>query len=319
MIATRVLRIVTVGLAGLALAWAAIWWQRGQPLVAALGALAIATAHAWLLGAEFVLLAFVNRGDPAPPATAAQLWRAWWREVWLDVGVFGWRQPFRSRRYADRLAPAGRRGVVLVHGFLCNRGIWNPWLEHLLARDIPVIAVDFDDVFGAIDGCAPKLDDAVRRLEQATELAPLVVAHSMGGLVVRAWLDAFAGDDRVHRVVTIGTPHQGTWLARFAVAASARQMRCAGEWLAAISRREPASRAARFTCFYSHCDNVVFPASTATLPGADNRHVAGAAHVELAFHPDVLGEAMRWLESQPAPAAAASPPARRSDDAACAR
>jgi len=44
----------------------------------------------------------------------------------------------------------------------------------------------------------------------------------------------------------------------------------------------------RFVCWYSNCDNVVFPASTATLPGADNRFVPGLPHVGLAFDAAVM-------------------------------
>jgi len=40
----------------------------------------------------------------------------------------------------------------------------------------------------------------------------------------------------------------------------------------------------------------VFPASTATLAGADNRHLAGWSHVHLAFADEVFDEAMRWLD-----------------------
>ena len=39
-----------------------------------------------------------------------------------------------------------------------------------------------------------------------------------------------------------------------------------------------------------------FPASNATLPGADNRHVVGAAHVHLADQPEVLSDVLAWAE-----------------------
>jgi hypothetical protein len=70
-------------------------------------------------------------------------------------------------------------------------------------------------------------------------------------------------------------------------------MRRANDWLARLQASEAARSAgappyARFTCFYSHCDNIVFPPSTATLPGADNRHVPGSAHVHLAAQPEVF-------------------------------
>jgi hypothetical protein len=71
-----------------------------------------------------------------------------------------------------------------------------------------------------------------------------------------------------------------------------------------LAAQEPAQRYRRFTCFHSHCDNIVFPASAATLPGADNRHLRGHAHVHLLQHPLVLQTVLQRLaeddEAQPA-------------------
>ncbi len=293
--AAWLLRFATLALLAAAAAWGVFWWQQGRPVVALVGAVCIAGVHAIVLAIEFVCIAFVNRADPAPAASAAQLVRAWSHEVWTAAVVFGWRQPYRANRFADRPMPVGRRGVVLVHGFFCNRAVWNRWLALFHARQTPVVAVNLEPVFASIDDYVPQIEHAVRSLEAATGLAPVVVAHSMGGLAVRAWLDRFAADARVRRVVTIGSPHHGTWLARFGVASNVRQMRRDSNWIDALAAREPASRFTRFTCYYSHCDNVVFPASTAMLPGADNRHLPGAAHVELVDQADVLAEVTRWL------------------------
>ena len=187
--------------------------------------------------------------------------------------VFCWRQPFRSRAEPDFTPPAayGRRGVVLVHGFVCNRALWNPWMTRLRAERIPFIAVNLEPVFGSIDRYAAIVDDAVRRLEATTGTAPVLVAHSMGGLAARAWMAASGGEDRVHRVVTIGTPHHGTWLARFGQTLNGREMRIGSDWLAHLTRQEPPRRYAKFTCYYSHCDNIVFPAGTATLARGKKR------------------------------------------------
>ena len=83
-------------------------------------------------------------------------------------------------------------------------------------------------------------------------------------------------------------------------------MRRASPWLRALAAREPAGRAARFTCFYSHCDNIVFPPATATLPGADNRHLPGVAHVHMAEMREPWDELLRRLQ----PDAAAGMPAQ---------
>jgi triacylglycerol lipase len=295
----RLQQITTLSLLATAL-FAAWWfghqgawgWAVGVPLLVLFG-------YAAFLAAEFVLVARVHGDDPAPRATVPQLLRAFAGEVVTAPRVFCWRQPFRARAVPDHLPAdgAGRRGVLLVHGFVCNRGLWNPWLVKLRERGTPVIAVDLEPVFGSIDAYIGRIDTAVRTLEQLTGRPPIVVGHSMGGLAVRLWFAQAGHAERAERIVTIGTPHAGTWLARMALSANGTQMRQNGPWLAALMARETPAHYARFTCFYSHCDNIVFPASTATLPGADNRHLEGVAHVHMAFRPEVFAEVERLLDA----------------------
>jgi triacylglycerol lipase len=286
----RVQRLLSLLWVGGTLAWLGAFAAAGRPWAAVIGALAIAGAHAWVLAVEFMVLPWINRHDPAPPASAAMLLRAWWAEVRAATRVFGWQQPWRSHAEPDHL-PAhakGRRGVVLVHGFLCNRGFWNPWMSRLRAVGVPFVAVSLEPVLGSIERYADTIEVAVRQVIHATGVAPVIVAHSMGGLAVRAWLCAVDADDRVHSVITIGTPHRGTWLAGMGLAHNAREMRLGCDWVDRLGRREAQARRALFTCFYSHCDNIACPASTGTLAGADNRHVDGKAHVQLAFDETVF-------------------------------
>ena len=97
--------------------------------------------------------------------------------------------------------------------------------------------------------------------------------------------------------ITVGSPHHGTFTARFAKADNARQMALASDWLSELAASEGAELRARFTCFYSHCDNIVMPASTAALPGADNRHLPGQPHVALVYAPEVLDEVLKRVRS----------------------
>ncbi|HJV62719.1 MAG TPA: alpha/beta fold hydrolase [Albitalea sp.] len=286
----RLQRFTTIGLLLAAGLWATYFLRSHEPAWAVVGALLIVFGYALFLAAEFVMLWFVNRDDPAPRASIAQLVAAWWGEVTTAPRVFCWRQPFRADAEPDHLpAHDPRRGVVFVHGFVCNRALWNPWLRRLRQLGVPFVAVNLEPVFGSIDEYAEIIEAAVQRIRSATGEAPLIVAHSMGGLATRAWMDRHQADARVHRVITIGTPHRGTFLGRYGLTPNARQMRLSSTWQRQLERREPAQRYARFTCFYGNCDNIVFPASTATLPGADNRHVPGVAHVHMA-HSDVVFE-----------------------------
>jgi triacylglycerol lipase len=284
-----------IGLVLIAVTWS---WFFGRVAWGAVVAGLVIAGYAAVLAMEFPLLRFVRGDDTSPAPSVVQLLRAWWGEVRSAPLVFAWRQPFFSQRWPDQLPAAaqGQRGVLLVHGFFCNRGIWNAWLKRLTHRGVPFVAVNLEPVFGSIDHHRATIEAAVETLRACTGRAPLIVAHSMGGLAVRRWWADRPDHMCVHRLITIGTPHQGTWLARFAFSLNGRQMRRHSPWLQALSQNEPAGRAQHITCFYSHCDNIVFPPGTATLMGADNRHLPGVAHVQMADELEPWEEALRWLE-----------------------
>lgn len=287
----------------LALVWMAWAWPHSKTAMFA-GLALLVLGYAVILGIEVVAASAINRADSAQRASASEWLGAWWQEVQVAPQVFAWRQPFRWRELPDtsEAPPASLPAVVLVHGFFCNRGFWLPWMERLRAIRAPYVSVNLEPIFGSIDDYAPIIDDAVTRATALTGHAPTLICHSMGGLAARAWLAATPGAAlRVQKIVTIGTPHRGTWLARFSHLANGRQMRHDCDWQQSLVARElalhPQRNAELFVCWYSNTDNIVFPASTATLPGADNRLVTGAAHVALAFHPRVMAESLAMVAS----------------------
>lgn len=282
-----------------------LWWQWMAPRSVgwAMAGLALPLLlHASVLGLQFVLMQRANTKAHAKadtsvaPASSGQVLRAWAGETWASVRLFCWRQPFRSNAVLDLLAMPGTvrmglptpRGVVLVHGFLCNRGVWQPWLPALGEGGHVFQAVNLEPMLGAIDDYVATVEAAVQHVTCLTGQPPVLLCHSMGGLVARAWLRSAQNDARIHRVITIATPHQGTGLADFAYSPNGRQMQLGGEWLQWLQSGESPERAALFTCWYSNCDNIVFPAHAATLPGADNRLLPGVAHVQMATHPKLV-------------------------------
>ena len=293
----RLQKIITLGLLATELLLVIVGWHSGNLFWALCFLAGVFAAYALILAAEFAILGRINRDDPAVQPTRLQLLQAWWGEVITAVMIFCWQQPFRSQRWPDHLphCAKGQRGVVLVHGFFCNRGLWNSWMQRLYSQGVPHVAVNLEPVFASIDAYATIVEGAVRKLEQTTGLAPVIVAHSMGGLAVRRWWIDQADPARVHRLVTLGTPHHGTWIARFALSRNSRQMRQFSTWLRALERHESPEHMKRITCFYSHCDNIVFPSSSATLAGADNRHLEAVAHVQMLSRPQPYHEVMRWL------------------------
>lgn len=298
----RLQQIFSLLMGALALGWGLAWWDRA-PALALLGA-AWWLAPPWLsVAGLMVLTGRLNRGGDGlntPSPRLGQLAAAAWAEAWACWWVFSLWQPWRSTAWPDHLpGQAGRRGVLLVHGYVCNRGLWRLWQPALQARGHAVMAINLEPVFGSIDAYVPLIERAVRRLTEATGQPPVLVGHSMGGLAIRAWLRAVSPDglqdDRVHRIITLGTPHHGTWLGRWGHTPNGQQMRLNSPWLRALAAQEPAARYRRFVCWYSHCDDIVLPAATATLPGADNRHHPATGHVQLALDPDILARTLAEL------------------------
>ena len=293
----RIQQSIAFGLATLAILGLIAAALLDRAMVALVAPVIAIAGYVTALGVEFWLLHRSYERDDALRPGFLELTSAWVGETFAAPRAFLWRQPFRSQWIPDRLSTTrSRRGVLFVHGFFCNRGLWNPWLQRLSREEVPFVAVNLEPVFGEIDDYRNTIADAVASLRRATSLAPVVVAHSMGGLAVRAWLASAEDAAAVHRVVTIASPHGGTRLARHSFAANVASMRIDSPWLKALWTREQASTRAKFICFWSHCDNIVFPTRSATLPEADNRHLRSTAHVDMALHPDIIEGVLRLVD-----------------------
>lgn len=292
----RLLQLSCLAPLAIALAWL-VWRWPVSPGQALIGLALVAFSAPAVLGIELLIVARIARKDSAPRPSTGQLVNAWLSESAHFFSTFCWRQPFRWRAEPDHLdaACASRTGVVFVHGFMCNRGFWNAWMRELRARGHAFTAVNLEPVFAGIDAYAAAIEQAVQRVARLTGRPPVLVCHSMGGLAARAWWRQARGRQAIARLVTIGSPHGGTWLARFSSRANGRQMRLASDWLRQLREDEARTPLPATTCWYSNCDNVVFPATTATLPHADNRFVPGQAHVALAFHPQVRRECLELI------------------------
>ncbi|MCV2369486.1 esterase/lipase family protein [Roseateles oligotrophus] len=282
----------------LALLWG---WNSGS---VALGIFLVALIFG--LGGAVIFLSFaalsrINR--LAAIFRPAPLLRAWLREWLACERVFSWQQPFAEFRYPDNLpAGASERGVLLLHGFTCNRGLWNPWMRGLRKKGTPFVALTLEPAFGSIDAYADQIEVGVQALLALSGLPPVIVAHSMGGLAVRAWLRRYGhsqqGAAPAAHIMTLGSPHSGTWMAQFSPAVNSRQMRRGSIWLATLARDESPELAARFTCYFSYFDQVVCPARADVLPGSRSIEVAESGHLSMLFDDQIFSDLQHLLSEK---------------------
>lgn len=200
-----------------------------------------------------------------------------------------WLGPDRLGKPAD-----GRLPVLLIHGYQCNRGFWF-WLRpRLEAAGWTVATHSLEPVFSDIDAYA---DGIARRIDEvlaATGTSQLLlVGHSMGGLALRAYLRRH-GAGKVARLITLGSPHQGTELARLGLGPNARQMRVNSPWLSGLAAPLPATSVSIYSCH----DNYVFPQQAcSTLQGAANVAIGGVSHLGMAFSASLRGKLLQALEA----------------------
>lgn len=199
-------------------------------------------------------------------------------------------------------APTSRVPVILLHGYLANRGYFRPLVRRLEARGVgPVFVPTASGVLYPIERYAEELHRHVERIVAATgQPRVALVGHSMGGLVARAYL-ARRGSARLARLVTLGSPHHGSWLARLGPGANAREMRPGSAFLADLERHEAAAGAPVAASIYSPHDNMVMPQASSRVAGARNIAIPGVGHVAMLRSPRLAEALLAELEgSRPA-------------------
>jgi pimeloyl-ACP methyl ester carboxylesterase len=167
----------------------------------------------------------------------------------------------------------------MIHGILCNRGVWRHWFEPLRAAGFaPVRAIDLEPVFADIEHCAAAVAAELRALQrQCGGERVSIIAHSMGGLVARAALRV-VGPGVIRRIVTIASPHHGTLWARLLPCPPMRQMRADSSWLATLNASQESHCVVPLTCIFSEQDEFILPPGSAAMAQASLHALRGAGH-----------------------------------------
>jgi pimeloyl-ACP methyl ester carboxylesterase len=137
-----------------------------------------------------------------------------------------------------------------------------------------------------IPRAAVRLGAAIEELSAATGYARIhVIGHSLGGMIARYYVQRLGGDQHVHTLVTLGTPHHGTQLARAApLLPLVRQLTPDSPLIQELAEPAQGCRA-RFVAFYGDIDHLVVPGRNARLDHPDlnvqNIAVHGVGHLSM--------------------------------------
>jgi triacylglycerol lipase len=172
--------------------------------------------------------------------------------------------------------------VVFVHGFFASTGVFKPLAEHLMSSKIALRQLHFN--YTPTGNVAERAEQLSERIAEVHPEGPVhIVAHSLGGLIARYYAQVLG--QRLDSLVSIGTPHEGTSLARGWPLQLARELSPGSSLLKTLDATRQRLGDTRLTSIVAVQDSLVSVRSAA-LPGSRIVYVDGVGHHGVLFHKD---------------------------------
>ena len=197
--------------------------------------------------------------------------------------------------------PAEKTPIIFVHGLYHNQTGWYFYLRWFRRWGWShVKAVNLRGKFRSIHEFARILADEVEKVKAESQSDQVdLVGHSMGGLVIRAYLTEDSARAKIRRVVTLGSPHGGSKLAVLGLGQAAKEMIPGSAFLQSLSQSLQIPQSGRFCSIYTVVDNMVLPneATKLTWDGVKNLETRGVDHVGLLVCKHTARLVKQYLES----------------------
>jgi pimeloyl-ACP methyl ester carboxylesterase len=196
----------------------------------------------------------------------------------------------------------GHRPVLFVHGLAGHPGNFAGMRTFFRissrTRTYAIVLPGGDRIPAQATALANALKE-ICRANSLPETAQVdIVAHSMGGLVSRLMLDDADLRARVHTLVTLGTPHTGTWAARYASTEQTMDLRPTSEAMRTLAEQTPWASEGwpRLVNFWSESDMLLLPPSVAVVDGASGVvECPGASHMSYLLDPRIFAKVFEAL------------------------
>ena len=202
---------------------------------------------------------------------------------WLALVLFGLTTPLALLpSWPRRALGEGPQQVpvIVLPGYALHRIGLLPLAAYLRRRQKRIVwAVNNPSWRDDIPAFARALSRTVERLCEASGSAQVdIVGHSMGGIVAAHYINHTGGAGIVRRLVTLGTPWQGTTMHIFGVGRQCHGLAPGSDEIAAAT-----PVAAAVTALWSRTDAIILPPESATFEGARPVELDNQGHVSMLF------------------------------------
>lgn len=183
---------------------------------------------------------------------------------------------------------AERNPVLLIHGIDDTRAVMEPLGRYLEARGWQRFAFDMvpNDGREGFEVLARQVQREVAEIRARTGAAKVdLVGFSLGGMVARVYLQELGGAAEVERLVTISSPHHGSWTAYLRWNALGEELRPASPIYRRLNANLDSLADVRHTAIWTPFDLMIVPSWSSQLPGARD------VRIPVALHPWMLHDA----------------------------
>jgi triacylglycerol esterase/lipase EstA (alpha/beta hydrolase family) len=210
------------------------------------------------------------------------------KRVWVKEGAAylaqGALMPFGRKQAAPDLE-VGDRLRVFVHGFGANRAIFVPMMASLRSHS-NVVQTAVNVRGRCVEEMAEHLDRWL--VHHAPEMEVELVGHSLGGLVSRWFTQAIDEGRRVRRLVTLGSPHYGTRVARYVRRTELTKQLREGSELTERMKGLAAPEGVVALSVAGKNDQLVRPWHSALMPFGEHLVIDDMTHNSLLYSRDVM-------------------------------
>ena len=204
----------------------------------------------------------------------------------LSLLAQGLLYPFGYLRSGHRpLRRRDLRTLVFLHGLGANRAIFYPMQAYLRL-------LGHDRQFSYNLGHADSVEQHALRLKRELDSNVKggridLIAHSLGGLIARYYVLLLGGARRVDRLITLASPHHGTYSSAYYPTPLVRQLMPGSPLLRQLEEL-PLPAGLSVTTLAAAQDLIILPPGSALLEGATARMLEDLGHYSILFHPKVF-------------------------------
>ena len=203
---------------------------------------------------------------------------------------------------ADTTHP--KHPVLLIHGIFHNSSAFLKIKQRLKAFGWrQIYSLNLSTYSKGIPDLAQEISQKIDSILKDSDFKKVdIVAHSLGGMIARYYIQCLEGHPKIRHCITLGTPHQGTLLAKIGLGKSIRDLKKTSLVMKKLNST-PLPKSVKFTSLWSPFDTLVLPPKNSQFKNAKsfdhvkNIKVEDAGHAGLLFSKRVFYHIANILDS----------------------